>query len=172
MVTPSSIGLSFLTLEPWGGIPIFDFNTFAGSDSRAEKENYLSVDTSPTNTNRPEFPPVQSRPANLLVYEKSLVDKVPIQGLEYEKTRITFKLKEKDFNSRVRFILKINNKYIGETYGGKPYYMSNSINNGIASITKIGIDLKKGDQITINVFTHKPGERGTLLSSHFEYVKN
>lgn len=79
------------------------------------------------------------------------------EGIKVTGNKITYKISQQYHEAKIRYILRVNGKYVSESYKGKTLYSSSRIlDDGNVEITSTA-DIKQGDKITLEVVTNEPG---------------
>lgn len=74
-----------------------------------------------------------------------------------DTNKVTYTIRNDYHNASVRYILKVNGRYLSESYRGVSYYSSKKTNSEYTDITTDYI-LKNGDVLTLDVVTGTPGQ--------------
>lgn len=92
---------------------------------------------------------------SFIAYETDYKD--GYDGIKVTGNKITYKISQQYHEAKIRYILRVNGKYVSESYKGKTLYSSSRIlDDGNVEITSTA-DIKQGDKITLEVVTNEPG---------------
>lgn len=107
---------------------------------------------------------------HMKLYEKDYSD--GFNYLNLNETSISYSLNPNYHNATVRYLLKVNDAYVSESYNGKAYYsqVKNSL-NGSETVISTSYSLRHGDKVTLEVITNEPGfstDKSTAIQTLFE----
>lgn len=107
---------------------------------------------------------------HMKIYEKDYSD--GFNYLNLNETSISYSLNSRYHNATVRYLLKVNDAYVSESYNGKAYYSSvKNSSNESETVIFSSYSLSHGDKVTLEVITNEPGystDKSATIQTLFE----